>query len=69
MQGIGHREAKGFWADAWGQVVRQPRAMLALAWISTIAFFAAFAPVLASGHPLLFTRTLNPMHCPFNSVE
>ncbi len=58
MQGIGHREAKGFWADAWGQVVRQPRAMLALAWISTIAFFAAFAPVLASGHPLLFTRTL-----------
>ncbi len=58
MQGIGHREAKGFWADAWSQVVHQPRAMLALAWISTIAFFAAFAPVLASGHPLIFTQTL-----------
>ena len=58
MQGMGVREAKGFWADAWGQVVRQPRAIAALTWLGIISFFAVFAPLLASGHPRVQTMTL-----------
>ncbi len=54
MQGIGHKPAKGFWGEAWSQVVRRPGAMLGLAWISVISFFACFAPVIASGHPIVW---------------
>jgi len=52
-QGIGHRPVQGFWAEAWSQVLRRPGAIFGLSWISVIAFFAVFAPFLASGHPLL----------------
>ena len=57
MQGIGHRPAQGFWTEAWGQVIRRPGAILGLAWLSVVVFFAIFAPVLASGHPI-FLRDL-----------
>lgn len=50
-QGIGHQPARGFWADAWSHVLGRPVAVMSIAWISLIAFFAVFAPVLASGHP------------------
>jgi peptide/nickel transport system permease protein len=53
-QGIGVQEAKGFWADAWSQVLKRPGAIAALAWLAVVGFFAAFAPVLASGHPLVY---------------
>ncbi|MFZ9915891.1 MAG: ABC transporter permease, partial [Phycisphaerales bacterium] len=53
MRGVGAARAKGFWADAWDRVVARVGARFALAWIGTIAFFAIFAPVLASAHPLL----------------
>lgn len=53
MMGLGHQEAKGFWADAWSQVLRRRGAVFGLAWVAVVAFFAVFAPVLASGHPLL----------------
>ncbi len=53
MQGIGHQEAKGFWADAWGQVLRRPGAIAGLSWVAIVGFFALFAPVLANGHPIL----------------
>jgi ABC-type dipeptide/oligopeptide/nickel transport system permease subunit len=59
MQGLGVQEARGFWADAWAQVLKQPRAVAALAWLSLIVFFAVFAPVLASGHPLIQTLKLS----------
>lgn len=52
MRGVGVRPAKGFWADAWSQVVRRPAAVAALIWIAIVGFFAVYAPVLASGHPL-----------------
>lgn len=52
MQGIGVRPARGFWAEAWGQVFKSRTALVALAWIVLVAFFAVYAPVLASGHPL-----------------
>ncbi len=58
MQGMGVREAKGFWADAWGQVLKQPRAIAALTWLGIISFFAVFAPLLASGHPRIQTVAL-----------
>jgi ABC-type dipeptide/oligopeptide/nickel transport system permease subunit len=32
--------------------------VLSLSWIGLVAFFAVFAPVLASGHPLWFSETL-----------
>lgn len=51
-QGIGHQPAKGFWADAWSQVIRSPRAIFAISWISLVAMFAVLAPFVASGHPL-----------------
>lgn len=53
-QGIGHQPARGFWADAWSHVLGRPVAVMSIAWISLIAFFAVFAPVLASGHPWIF---------------
>ncbi len=63
MQGLGLSPAKGFWADAWSQVVLRRGAMLALAWLAAIAFIAVFAPFLASGHPLRLTR-LDPSGAP-----
>ena len=53
MRGVGAGQAKGFWADAWGRVLGRFGARVALVWIGTVAFFAIFAPVLASAHPLL----------------
>jgi peptide/nickel transport system permease protein len=52
-QGIGAREARGFWADAWSQVIRRPGAVGGLCWIGLVLFFAVFSPILASGHPLI----------------
>lgn len=52
-QGIGHRPAQGFWTEAWAQVLRRPAAVFGLIWIAIVAFFAIFAPLLASGHPLM----------------
>ncbi len=51
-RGIGVQPAKGFWADAWSQVLKRPAALVALVWLAIVAFFGVFAPVLASGHPL-----------------
>jgi peptide/nickel transport system permease protein len=56
-QGIGVKPAVGFWTDAWQNVSRRGPARFALAWLGTVAFFAVFAPVLASGHPLWMTDT------------
>ena len=58
-QGLAVTEAKGFWAEAWGQVLRRPTAIASIAWLTVIGFFAVFAPMLASGHPLRM-RTLDP---------
>lgn len=52
-QGIGHRPTRGFWAEAWEQVTRRPGAIFGLTWISIVAFFAVFSPLIASGHPLV----------------
>lgn len=56
MQGIGVAEPMGFWEDAWSQVCKRPGAVLGMAWVGVVAFFAVFAPLLAGGHPLVFTR-------------
>lgn len=53
-QGIGVQQARGFWADAWSQVLKRPGAVAALVWLSIVGFFAAFAPILANGHPLVY---------------
>ena len=53
MQGLGVKPPKGFWADAWDQVIRRPSAIIGLTWVAIIAFFAVFAPLLANGHPLI----------------
>jgi peptide/nickel transport system permease protein len=52
-QGIGVQHAKGFWADAWSQVLKRPGAIAALVWLGIVGFFAAFSPLLANGHPLV----------------
>lgn len=58
-QGIGHRPVRGFWAEAWSQVIRRPGAIFGLTWVGIIAFFAVFAPFIASGHPIVL-RELDP---------
>lgn len=57
MRGVGAAPAKGFWADAWTRVVRRRTAVAGLAWISVVAFFAVFAPLIANGHPLILRET------------
>lgn len=52
-QGIGHRPAQGFWTEAFGQVMKRPAAVVGFIWIAIVAFFAIFAPLIASGHPIL----------------
>jgi len=52
-QGIGHTEVQGFWAEAWGQVLRRPAAVAGIIWVAIVAFFAIFSPLIASGHPLI----------------
>lgn len=56
MRGVGGPAAKGFWADAWSRVLQRPTAIAGLTWLSIVAFFAIFAPIVANGHPLLVTR-------------
>lgn len=46
----------GPWGEAWARVLRRPAAACALAWLGVVAFFAVFAPVIASGHPLAWTQ-------------
>ncbi|MCA9289180.1 MAG: ABC transporter permease [Phycisphaerales bacterium] len=53
FQGEGAPAARGFWADAWDHVFKQPTAVLGLVWVGLVAFMAAFAPLLASGHPII----------------
>ncbi len=53
LQGEGVHVSQGFWADAWERVVKRPGAIMGMAWIGIVSFFAVFAPVLASGHPLV----------------
>jgi peptide/nickel transport system permease protein len=52
-QGIGVQPAKGFWADAWANVVRRNTARFALAWLSVVATLAIISPLIANGHPIL----------------
>ncbi|TVQ29926.1 MAG: ABC transporter permease [Phycisphaeraceae bacterium] len=53
MSGAYQAPAKSFWVDVWGQVFRRPGAVMGIFWVAVVAFFAIFAPVLASGHPLI----------------
>ncbi|MEM1423754.1 MAG: hypothetical protein AAGH64_07100, partial [Planctomycetota bacterium] len=55
-QGVGVQEPKGFWADAWSQVMKQPIAVASILWIAFVSGLAIFAPVLASGHPIVMTE-------------
>ncbi len=56
MQGIGHVPAKGFWADAFSQVLKRPTAVFAIVWLSIVAFFGVYAPLIASGYPLILRQ-------------
>lgn len=52
MRGVGAKPSKPFWADAWDRVLKRWGARVGVAWISVVAFFAVFAPFLATGLPL-----------------
>ncbi|MFG0244474.1 MAG: ABC transporter permease [Phycisphaerales bacterium JB052] len=52
-QGIGHQPAQSFWAEAWAQVFKRPAAVASMAWIAIVSFFAIYAPLIASSHPLI----------------
>ena len=56
MRGVGAVRAKGFWADAWGRVLKRPGAIFGMCWIGVIAFFAVFGPIVANAHPLTLVR-------------
>ncbi len=53
MHGHLQTEPRGFWADAWHQVLGRPGAIFGLSWIGIVAFFAVFSPLIASGHPIV----------------
>lgn len=57
MQGHGVQQSRGFWAEAWSQVIRRFSAIFGLTWLGIVAFFAVFAPIIASGHPIRFVKT------------
>ena len=59
MQGVYHVPAKGFWADAWENVLKRRGAVAGLVWIGIVAFFACYAPLIANGHPYIL-RELGP---------
>ncbi len=52
-QGIGHQPAQSFWAEAWAQVFKRPAAVVSIVWIAIVSFFAIYAPLIASSHPLI----------------
>ncbi|MCR9215586.1 MAG: ABC transporter permease subunit [bacterium] len=56
LQGHGVKQSRGFWAEAWSQVIRRPSAIIGLAWLGLITFFAVFAPIVANGHPVRFVE-------------
>ena len=56
MRGVGAVRAKGFWADAWGRVLKRPGAIFGMCWIGVIAFFAVFGPIVANAHPMTLVR-------------
>lgn len=70
MQGIGHRPAEGFWTEAWKQVFKRPGAVLGIAWVALIGFFAVFAPLVANGHPILMVGqpNVNPVGALFGGL-
>lgn len=43
----------GFWSAAWARVLTRPSAIAAILWILFVALLGVWAPVIASGHPLL----------------
>ncbi len=57
MQGHGVKQSRGFWAEAWSQVIRRFSAIVGLTWLGIVTFFAVFAPLIASGHPIRFVQT------------
>lgn len=59
MMGEGVVEARGFWADAWSQVIRRTGAIIGITWILIVAAMAVFGPVIASGHPVVL-REIDP---------
>ena len=54
MQGVGVAPARGFWSDAWAQVLRRSGALFGLTWTGIVGFFAVFAPLIASGRPWVY---------------
>jgi len=57
--GEGAPPARGFWADAWAQVLRRPGAVVGLLWISFVGLLAVAAPLIASGHPLVMWQMVS----------
>ncbi|MDZ4753615.1 MAG: ABC transporter permease [Phycisphaerae bacterium] len=56
MRGVGLERARSFWADAWMRVLARRSAQLAIVWVCIVGFFAVFAPIVASSHPLMVTE-------------
>ena len=45
--------ARGFWTDAWTQILKRPTAVVALGWVAVVAIIAVFAPFIANGNPII----------------
>jgi len=52
MRGVGAQRARGFWADAWSRVLATRTALVAIAWIGSVALLAVTAPLIANAQPL-----------------
>lgn len=73
MQGIGVGRAPGFWEDVWNTITKRRTAVISMVWLGLIAFFGIFAPVLASGHPLVLEAAqgtrVSPLWLNLSSVD
>lgn len=70
--------SRGFWADAWARLRTRPIAVLAMCWLGIIALAALFAPLVASGHPLIMreidsagrvARTTSPLFANLSATD
>lgn len=56
MRAGGGDGARGFWSEAWAQVLKRRSARISLVWVGLVAFIGCTAPLIATGHPILLWR-------------
>ncbi len=67
LQGHGVKQSRGFWAEAWSQVIRRPSAIIGLAWLGLITFFAVFARLWRTATPFASSNEARTVLAPLRT--